>query len=63
MNVNKKTTVDLLNWVKPLVRVAENEAIKETAYIMSQPELIEAIRQGDDNLRKENYEIVNIDEL
>ncbi len=37
--------------------------MEETDYIMSQPELVEAIRQGDEDLKNGNYEVVNIDEL
>ena len=41
----------------------EYESIMETAYIMSQPDLIEAIRQGDEDVKNGNYEVVNVDEL
>ena len=35
----------------------------ETAYVMSQPDLVEAIRQGDEDVKNGNYEVVNVDEL
>ena len=46
-----------------IMSLEEFEAMQETAYIMSQPDLVEAIRQGDDDIRNGNYEIVDIDEL
>lgn len=33
------------------------------AYVMSQPDLIEAIRQGVEDVKNGNYEVVNVDEL
>ena len=41
----------------------EYESMVETAYVMSQPDLVEAIRQGDEDMKRGNYEVVNIDEL
>ena len=41
----------------------EYESMVETAYIMSQPDLVEAIRQGDEDVKNGNYEVVNVDEL
>ena len=41
----------------------EYESMMETAYVMSQPDLIEAIRQGVEDVKNGNYEVVNIDEL
>ena len=41
----------------------EYESMVETAYVMSQPDLVEAIRQGDEDVKRGNYEVVNIDEL
>ena len=46
-----------------IMSLEEYEAMQETAYVMSQPDLVEAIRQGDDDVKNGNYEIVNIDEL
>ena len=46
-----------------IMSLEEYEAMQETAYVMSQPDLVEAIRQGDDDIKKGNYEIVDIDEL
>lgn len=46
-----------------IMSMEEYEAMMETAYVMSQPDLIEAIRQGDEDIMKKNYEIVNVDEL
>ena len=41
----------------------EYESMMETTYVMSQPDLIEAIRQGDEDVKNGNYEVVNVDEL
>lgn len=46
-----------------IMSLEEFEAMQETAYIMSQPDLVEAIRQGDEDIRNGNYEIVDVDEL
>ena len=46
-----------------IMSMEEYESMVETAYIMSQPDLVEAIRQGDEDVKKGNYEVVNIDEL
>lgn len=46
-----------------IMSLEEYEAMQETAYIQSQPDIMEAIRQGEKDLRKGNYETVNIDEL
>ena len=46
-----------------IMSLEEFEAMQETAYIMSQPDLVEAIRKGDEDIRNGNYEIVDIDEL
>lgn len=46
-----------------IMSLEEYEAMQETAYIQSQPDIMEAIRQGEKNLRDGNYETVNIDEL
>ena len=41
----------------------KHESMRETDYVMSQPELVEDIRQGEEDLKKGNYEIVDIDKL
>lgn len=41
----------------------EHKPMRETAYILSQPDLVEAIRQAEEDIRKGNYEIVNVDDL
>ena len=41
----------------------ESAAMRETDYVMSQPELVEDIRQGEEDLKNGNYEIVDIDKL
>ena len=41
----------------------ESAARSETDYVMSQPELVEDIRQGEEDLKNGNYEIVDIDKL
>ncbi|MBQ9893580.1 MAG: type II toxin-antitoxin system prevent-host-death family antitoxin [Bacteroidales bacterium] len=46
-----------------IMSLEEYESLMETAYIMSQPDIVEAIRQGDEDVKKENYEIVDVDEL
>lgn len=46
-----------------IMSMEEYESMVETAYIMSQPDLVEAIRQGDEDVKNGNYEIVNVDEL
>ena len=40
-----------------------NEPEIETAYILSQSDLVEAIRQGDEDVRNGNYKVVDIDNL
>lgn len=46
-----------------IMSMEEYESMMETAYIMSQPELVDAIRKGDEDMRRGNYEIVDVDEL
>ena len=46
-----------------IMSMEEYESMMETAYVMSQPDLVEAIRQGEVDLKNGNYEVVNIDEL
>ena len=46
-----------------IMSMEEYESMVETAYVMSQPDLVEAIRQGDDDVKNGNYEVVNVDEL
>ena len=46
-----------------IMSLEEYESMMETAYVMSQPDLIEAIRQGDEDVKNGNYEVVNVDEL
>ncbi|MBP5590179.1 MAG: type II toxin-antitoxin system Phd/YefM family antitoxin, partial [Bacteroidales bacterium] len=46
-----------------IMSLDEYESMVETAYIMSQPDLVEDIRQGDEDVKNGNYEIVNVDEL
>ena len=46
-----------------IMSMEEYESMVETAYIMSQPDLVEAIRQGDEDVKNGNYEVVNVDEL
>ena len=41
----------------------ESAAMRETEYVMSQPELVEDIRQGEEDLEDGNYEVVDIDKL
>ncbi|MBO4571114.1 MAG: type II toxin-antitoxin system Phd/YefM family antitoxin [Bacteroidales bacterium] len=46
-----------------IISLEEYESMLETAYVMSQPDLVEAIRQGDEDVKNGNYEIVDIDGL
>lgn len=46
-----------------IMSMEEYESMMETAYVMSQPDLVDAIRQGDEDVKNGNYEVVNIDEL
>ena len=46
-----------------IMSLEEYESLMETAYVMSQPDLIEAIRQGDEDVKNGNYAVVNVDEL
>ena len=46
-----------------IMSMEEYESMTETAYIMSQPDLVDAIRQGEEDIKNGNYEIVDIDEL
>lgn len=46
-----------------IMSLEEYESLRETAYIMSQSDLVDAIEQGDKDIKNGNYEIVNIDEL
>ena len=46
-----------------IMSLEEYESMVETAYIMSQPDLVEDIRQGDEDVKNGNFEIVNVDEL
>lgn len=46
-----------------IMSLEEYESMLETAYVMSQPDLVESIRQGDEDVKNGNYEIVNVDEL
>ena len=46
-----------------IMSLEEYESMVETAYIMSQPDLVEAIRQGDEDVKNGDYEVVNVDEL
>ena len=41
----------------------ESESKRETSYILSQPDLVEAIRQGDEDLKNGDYEIVDVEKL
>lgn len=46
-----------------IMSMEEYESMVETAYVMSQPDLVDAIRQGDEDVKNGNYEVVNVDEL
>lgn len=46
-----------------ILSLEEYEAMVETAYIMSQPDLVEEIKKGEEDIKNGNYEIVNVDEL
>ena len=38
-----------------IMSMEEYESMVETAYIMSQPDLVEAVRQGDEDVKNGNY--------
>ena len=46
-----------------IMSMEEYESMMETAYIMSQPDLVEAVRQGEQDITNGNYEVVDIHEL
>lgn len=46
-----------------IMSMEEYESMMETAYIMSQPDLVEAVRQGEQDIKNGNYEVVDIHEL
>ena len=46
-----------------IMSLKEYESMSETAYILSKPDLVEAIKQGEEDIRSGNFEIVNVDEL
>ena len=56
-------TAEILNDEIKLMREEKRKSFDETTYIMSQPDLVDAIQQGDKDILDANYEIVNIDEL
>ena len=49
--------------VKDSDNVIVNRGNGSVVVIMSQPDIVEAIRQGDEDVKKGNYEIVDVDEL
>lgn len=55
--------LDVLSALVEEYEKEEFEAMQETAYVMSQSDLVETIRQGDEDIKKGNYEIVDIEEL
>lgn len=46
-----------------IMSLEEYKSLMETAYIMSQSDLVDAIRQGDEDVKNGNFEVVNGDEL
>lgn len=41
----------------------EYGSMLETAYVMSQPYLVDAILHGEEDVKNGNYEVVNLEEL
>lgn len=46
-----------------IMSMEEYKSMVETAYIMSQPDLMGSIRKGDEDIKKGNFKIINIDDL
>lgn len=42
---------------------AQKQASDETEYIMSSPEMVDIIRQGEEDIKKGNFKIVTLDEI
>ena len=42
---------------------AKKQAMDETEYIMSSPEMVKILREGDEEIAKGNYEPIAIDDL
>ena len=51
----------VLKYVKKLA--AKKQAMDETEYIMSSPEMVEIIRQGDEDIKNGNFKVMNLDEI
>lgn len=46
-----------------IISLADYQAYKETAYILSQPDIMEDIRQGEADIEKGNVTALDFDEL
>ena len=46
-----------------IMSLEEYESMMETVYVMAQPDIVETIRRGDEDVKNGNYEVMNIDEL
>ena len=46
-----------------IMSLEEYEAMQETVYVMSQPDIVAAIRKGEEDVKNGNYGIVDVDEL
>jgi hypothetical protein len=42
---------------------AQKQAMDETEYIMSSPEMVDIIRQGDEDIKNGNFKVMNLDEI
>lgn len=42
---------------------AKKQAMDETEYIMSSPEMVRIIRQGEEDIKKRNFRIVKLDDI
>ncbi len=42
---------------------AQKQAMDETEHIMSSPEMVEIIRQGDEDIKNGNFKVMNLDEI
>lgn len=50
-----------LKYLKRLT--AKKQAMDETEYIMSSPEMVNILRQGDEDIKNGNFKVVTLDEI
>lgn len=50
--------------LKALKRItAKKQTMDETEYIMSSPEMVDILRQGDEDIKNGNFKVVSLDEV